>query len=171
MSRLAGHELTSEGAPHDAKGRPAYPVRYGYGTGGTGRGKCSCGALSGVLDSGTKRKAWHRGHKDEIREPSPEVSYPLTLSTFPEFRDALDALNYESGIDATCVTTGNGSTLWFAYCTDPDGIWFLETGDPAERIIDDCYDPLTLDAVSDRGPWTILWAPKSSPTNRIETLE
>lgn len=71
MSRLAGHELISEGAPYDAKGRPAYPVRSGYSTGGTGRGKCSCGALSDVLDSGAKRKGWHRGHKDEIQNPPP----------------------------------------------------------------------------------------------------
>lgn len=168
MSRLAGHELISEGAPFDIKGHPAFPARSSYGTGGTGRGKCSCGALSDVLDSGTKRKVWHRGHKEEIRSPSrPEASYPLTLATFPEFRDALDALNYEAGADATCVTTGNGAALWFAYCTDPDGIWFLETGDPTQRIIDDCYDPLPLDTVIDHGPWTILWAP--TPTSHPRT--
>lgn len=162
MSRLPGHELISEGAPFDAKGRPEFPSRSGYGTGGKGRGKCSCGALSDVLDSGTKRKAWHRGHKENIQNP-PAPVYPLTLNTFPEFRDALNDLNHESGVDATCVTTGNGSALWFAYCTDPDGTWFLETGDPSERVIDDCYDPLGLDAVRALGPWTILWAPDPQP--------
>lgn len=65
--RLSGHELLSEGAPFVKEGRHSHLARSSYGTGGTGRGKCSCGALSEVLDSGTKRKAWHRGHKDEIR--------------------------------------------------------------------------------------------------------
>lgn len=65
--RLAGHELLSEGSPFVKEGRHSHLAHSHYGTGGTGRGKCSCGALSEVLDSGTKRKAWHRGHKDEVR--------------------------------------------------------------------------------------------------------
>ena len=65
-TRLPGHELYSEGAPFDAKGR-----RVGWmGTSGVGRGKCSCGAMSLELTSANKRKAWHRAHKDEIREAS-----------------------------------------------------------------------------------------------------
>lgn len=63
--RLTGHELIFEGAPHDAQGR-----RIGFsGTGGEGRGRCSCGALSEVLASSTKRRGWHRDvHKAEIRK-------------------------------------------------------------------------------------------------------
>jgi len=64
-TRLAGHELHYEGAPHDWKGRPINSV-WG-GTAGTGRAKCTCGELSPELTSGTKRKAWHREHKYEIR--------------------------------------------------------------------------------------------------------
>ena len=66
-TRLAGHELLNEGAPYTKHGRNSYPARTGYGTGGKGHGKCSCGALSGWLESGSKRKQWHREHKDAIR--------------------------------------------------------------------------------------------------------
>lgn len=69
MSRLAGHELQSEGAPYDSNGKLTN-ILYG-GTSGVGRGKCSCGALSPDLDSGNQRKAWHRDHKDQIRKEQP----------------------------------------------------------------------------------------------------
>jgi len=70
-TRLAGHELLYEGAPHEFRGAPRRLLRIGSfygGTGGTGRGKCSCGAYSDALTSGTKRKQWHREHKTAIRE-------------------------------------------------------------------------------------------------------
>jgi hypothetical protein len=67
MSRLSGHELIGEGAAYDAKGKYRVQEIWG-GTAGTGKGKCSCGALSPELTSGTKRKAWHRAHKDELRK-------------------------------------------------------------------------------------------------------
>jgi hypothetical protein len=64
-NRLSGHELEHEGAPFRGDGRK---IRAGWGgTGSIGHGKCSCGALSPELTSGTQRKAWHRAHKDEIR--------------------------------------------------------------------------------------------------------
>jgi len=72
--RLRGHELYSEGAAFgppslDARGGRTYWGRTNPlgGTGGVGRGVCSCGSASPVLDSGTKRKQWHREHKAEIR--------------------------------------------------------------------------------------------------------
>lgn len=65
-TRLSGHELYREGAPYDDRGRPIN-IFWG-GTAGAGRGKCSCGELSPGLSSATKRKAWHRAHKQEIRE-------------------------------------------------------------------------------------------------------
>lgn len=65
-TRVPGHELFYEGAAHDADGKRILVI-WG-GTGGTGRGKCSCGALSPELTSGTQRKAWHRDHKDQIRK-------------------------------------------------------------------------------------------------------
>ena len=74
MSRLPGHELVSEGAPFEADGRSSYPTRWMGGTGGTGRGKCSCGELSDVLYSGAKRKSWHRGHKDGIMASDPSTN-------------------------------------------------------------------------------------------------
>lgn len=65
-TRLSGHELLDEGAAYVKAGRWSHRIHY-RGTGGTGRGKCSCGMVSEVLDSGTKRKAWHREHKNTIR--------------------------------------------------------------------------------------------------------
>ena len=65
---MAGHELVSEGAPHDARGRMTGLLRYS--TGGSGQGKCSCGKLSGLLHSGNERKKWHRAHKEALRKES-----------------------------------------------------------------------------------------------------
>lgn len=64
-TRLAGHELRDEGAPYDGRGRKIWQNRWT--TSGRGRAKCSCGALSPELPSGTQRKAWHRAHKAEVR--------------------------------------------------------------------------------------------------------
>jgi len=58
-NRLVGHELWSEGKAIESRDR-YYDVREG-------RGKCSCGALSPVLPSKTKRKQWHRDHKADLR--------------------------------------------------------------------------------------------------------
>jgi len=60
--RVSGHELRNEGAPFDARRHRIGIVNR---TSGEGRGLCSCGALSDVLGSGSKRKAWHREHKSE----------------------------------------------------------------------------------------------------------
>lgn len=65
-ARLSGHELYHEGAAYDDRGKHRLSLQGG--TGGEGKGKCSCGALSPKLTSGTQRKAWHRAHKTEIRE-------------------------------------------------------------------------------------------------------
>jgi hypothetical protein len=62
-SRLSGHVLLSEGAAYSGKSR----VRY-HGTGGIGKAMCSCGVSSPVLDSGSKRKQWHREHKEAVRK-------------------------------------------------------------------------------------------------------
>lgn len=62
-NRLAGHTLRSEGAPFSSIAGHSYQVRTTW----TGRGLCSCGARSDVLDSNAKRKKWHRDHKDDIR--------------------------------------------------------------------------------------------------------
>jgi len=64
-TRLTGHELLYEGLAFDSDGRRA---SLGWSTGGKGHGRCSCGALSPELDSGSKRKAWHRDHKDKLKE-------------------------------------------------------------------------------------------------------
>lgn len=64
---VSGHTLRSEGAPFDENGNHIYPNGPRGGVSGTGRAKCSCGEVSEPLPSAYKRKAWHRGHKVEIR--------------------------------------------------------------------------------------------------------
>lgn len=66
-NRMPGHELRAEGAPFSSKG---YRIMQGGFQGGVGHAKCSCGDLSPVLTSATKRKAWHRDHKEELRKES-----------------------------------------------------------------------------------------------------
>lgn len=59
----SGHGLLFEGAPH-AQDHSGRVVRTNtWGVGGWGRGVCRCGAMSDMLDSANKRKAWHRAHK------------------------------------------------------------------------------------------------------------
>lgn len=79
--------------------------------------------------------------------------------TLVELRDALHDLNYERGIDTAAVVIND--VVHLAYCTDPDGEWFLENGDPEERISEDetgwrRYERLSLNDF-DRGPYTIIW--------------
>jgi hypothetical protein len=63
MTRVAGHGLMGEGAPYDDN-----LMRRGWwaSTGGEGRARCQCGAVSEVLSSASARKAWHRQHKAEL---------------------------------------------------------------------------------------------------------
>jgi len=69
MNRLRGHGLQREGAPHDVLGNLV--VKGGYvARGGDGRALCSCGSVSGVLPSSYARRAWHRQHKEEVRNAS-----------------------------------------------------------------------------------------------------
>lgn len=58
---VSGHTLRYEGQPFDGNGKKLHGVREG-------RGKCSCGALSDVLDSNNKRKRWHAEHKAEVSQ-------------------------------------------------------------------------------------------------------
>lgn len=62
---LVGHTLPLEG-------RVQLGGRLIGNGGGEGRAVCSCGAYSPLLPSTTQRRAWHRGHKDEIRQASAE---------------------------------------------------------------------------------------------------
>lgn len=69
-TRLSGHELIWEGAPHEKRANGTFSRRgpSWSGVGGTGHGVCTCGASSGELASGAARKQWHREHKQQIRE-------------------------------------------------------------------------------------------------------
>lgn len=68
MSRVSGHTLVAEGAAfEDTHGTGMFHHRVRWNsTGGVGVAKCSCGAHSEVLDSGSKRKQWHRDHKSGV---------------------------------------------------------------------------------------------------------
>lgn len=65
---MKGHALIGEGAPHDDDGNSL--LRRWGGTYGDGRAKCTCGEMSWWLTSSTKRKAWHREHKERLRKES-----------------------------------------------------------------------------------------------------
>jgi hypothetical protein len=66
MQRVPGHSIDSLATPRDDDGNPVPPVRVGRFRKAIGRGKCSCGLLSPVLDSGPDRQEWHRGHKLDV---------------------------------------------------------------------------------------------------------
>lgn len=61
--RVKGHSDPTQGAPHDALGRP-----LGLSTqrAGFGRARCACGALSVVLPSQMARQRWHRLHREVL---------------------------------------------------------------------------------------------------------
>lgn len=61
VTRVTGHGLVAEGAPHDDAGRRISGIRAA--TSGPGRGRCQCGALSDTLESTAARRSWHREHK------------------------------------------------------------------------------------------------------------
>ena len=64
-TRVAGHSLLWDGAPHNDQGQRIAHV-YLMEKGGEGRGKCSCGTLSDVLPSKGARQRWHKEHKAEV---------------------------------------------------------------------------------------------------------
>ena len=64
--RVKGHWLMNEGAPHDDDGVRMKATLGRWSTSGEGRAKCSCGELSEVLPSGSRRQQWHREHKAEV---------------------------------------------------------------------------------------------------------
>lgn len=73
--RVHGHGLIGEGAPHDASGQRK--MTYWLGTGGAGRGKCSCGALSDDLPSQPQRRQWHDQHKRDMVEARTAASHAV----------------------------------------------------------------------------------------------
>ncbi len=62
MKPVKGHALLHEGAPYDNSGKRIYR----YGSGGEGRAKCECGAMSESTPSLKRRKEWHRDHKETV---------------------------------------------------------------------------------------------------------
>lgn len=88
-----------------------------------------------------------------------DAKQPKTMADLDELEDYLQDLNYEHGQGETALTIRSGE-LFFAYCTDPDGEWFIESTDPRERMEEDedgiFYNRLTLSTLRNCGPFTIL---------------
>lgn len=61
--RVSGHWLVDEGR--------VYASREFYRRMQTGRGRCSCGARSPLLNTDASRKRWHREHKEEVLQDQP----------------------------------------------------------------------------------------------------
>jgi hypothetical protein len=66
-ARVPGHTLIAEGAPFAVVGGARTTRTNPMGTGGSGRGLCTCGEWSPMLDSSTQRKQWHREHKAAVQ--------------------------------------------------------------------------------------------------------
>ena len=65
-TNLKGHALWNGGKPYEPGGEEEEAwvlVRRGW----AGRGVCSCGEVSAVLDSDNARKRWHAEHKSAVR--------------------------------------------------------------------------------------------------------
>lgn len=90
MKRVPGHTLRLEGAPHDETGRRISCGWHG-GVSGEGRALCSCGEMSDVLSSATRRQLWHKDHKQDVllreyAEDRPDL--PWNQSFRPDSGDA-----------------------------------------------------------------------------------
>jgi hypothetical protein len=129
-TRVTGHGLVGEGAPHAVPGchalpcsgeRDDEPVRVGNysSTGGWGHGLCQCGATSPHLSSANQRKAWHVGHKAEVKAgvaPNrvPGAIYVLTgeqaRREAPELFD-----EHESGEQYFNELSAHGNAHWVDY--------------------------------------------------------
>jgi hypothetical protein len=62
VSRLAGHGLRYEGNAYEG------PQRLSSNLSGPGMALCECGQYSPVIKNRAQRQAWHRDHKDDIRQ-------------------------------------------------------------------------------------------------------
>lgn len=92
---------------------------------------------------------------------------PVVLENFKALEDYLQDLNYEHGCDHTAILTEG--ILYSAFCTDPDGDWILETGDPRDRMgyqlptdEEQTYQPLLLTHIKNCDTFTVLYAPKAA---------
>jgi len=66
LTRLAGHSLFREGAPYQGLAGAQEQVGR-VSVAGPGRARCSCSVKSGRLATAAARRAWHREHKDAVR--------------------------------------------------------------------------------------------------------
>lgn len=96
-----------------------------------------------------------------------------SVDTFDELGNHLHDLNYEHG-QGTAVIITRDVRQHLAFATDPDGEWFLETGNPGERIAYDendfaTYTPLGLEHIKDGGPYFLLHE-NTDPATRAEPV-
>lgn len=86
---------------------------------------------------------------------------PECIESFSKLEDLLQGLNFDHGESSAMVLTRHGR-IHLAFCTDPDGAWFLETGDPRDHFTPDrgdgdtTYQPLPLAHISEDGPYFVV---------------
>jgi hypothetical protein len=92
---------------------------------------------------------------------------PVILKSFIDLEDYLQDLNYEQGCDHTAILTEG--ILYAAFCTDPDGDWILETGDPRDRMEyqrqgdkEQTYQPLPLKHIRNCDTFVVLYTPEAA---------
>ena len=72
-TQIRGHGLKAEGKPYADNGEGGWMHLYQQ---HVGRGLCSCGATSEVLESDAARKRWHKDHKAEVSATPPATLRP-----------------------------------------------------------------------------------------------
>lgn len=70
--RVSGHTLRFEGRAYTDEGKVIDP--WSSDAPWRGRGMCSCGTMSDVLNTRAERKRWHREHKAEVLRAQEERS-------------------------------------------------------------------------------------------------
>lgn len=80
--------------------------------------------------------------------------------TYQELESFLQDLNYDHGQGNAAIAVDG--ILYAAFCTDPDGSWILETGDPRERAEypegedEAIYTPLQLDHIKNCAGYVVM---------------
>ena len=77
--RLDGHTIEINGAPHASDGSRIVLARGAH---ATGRGKCSCLAMSSVLETGAARRSWHRTHKAALILAGPTLDLMMPAVSY-----------------------------------------------------------------------------------------
>lgn len=80
-TRVSGHSIVAQGAPHDEDGLNVNRNdRWPHSVHGVGIGLCTCGLASEVLPSAYQRRRWHKAHREGVWRAGPPPEAPaMTL--------------------------------------------------------------------------------------------